>query len=87
MEAAALSRPVILGPCMDNFRDVRDALLAGGGAVSVSGYSAVRDAVQAWVDNPSDAERSGKQARIVLESAWSPWAGRIMATQPSAEKI
>ncbi|HPH04021.1 MAG TPA: glycosyltransferase N-terminal domain-containing protein [Spirochaetota bacterium] len=83
MEAAALSRPVILGPCMDNFRDVRDALLAGGGAVSVSGYSAVRDAVQAWVDNPSDAERSGKQAHIVLESlrGASARTAEIMATQ------
>jgi len=68
MEAAALSRPVILGPCMDNFRDARDALLAGGGAVSVQGYAGLRDAVRNWVENPSGADQAGKNARKVLES-------------------
>jgi len=53
---------------MDNFRDARDALLAGGGAVSVQGYAGLRDAVRNWVENPSGADQAGKNARKVLES-------------------
>lgn len=88
MEAAALSKPVILGPYMDNFRDVRDALVSGDGAVVVAGYRELPDAVSAWVENPHKAHLAGQKARIVLENlrGASSRTANIIATHLTGAK-
>ena len=68
MEAAASGRAVIMGPCMDNFRESRDALVAGGAAVVVSGQIQLAGAIRHWLQHPGEAEAAGQRARAVLES-------------------
>lgn len=68
MEAAAAGRAVIMGPCMDNFREARDALVTGGAAVVVSGRVQLAGAIEHWVQHPGEAEAAGQRARTVLES-------------------
>lgn len=67
MEAAAVARPLILGPCMDNFRESRDALVAGGGAVLVSDTDQLASAVKRWLQAPAEAKAAGQRARVALE--------------------
>lgn len=68
MEAAAAGRAVIMGPWMNNFRDSRDALVAGGGGRVVRDQAQLAEALGDWLQNPEEAEAAGQRARAVLES-------------------
>ena len=45
VEAAALGKPIVFGPNMDNFRAIRDALLESGAALQVQDAAALKHAV------------------------------------------
>jgi 3-deoxy-D-manno-octulosonic-acid transferase len=68
LEPAAHGRPVIFGPHMDNFREVAERLLAGGGAVQVEDGKALTDAFRRMATDDSLFHRSGDAARQVVEA-------------------
>lgn len=59
IEAAALGRPLLLGPRLDNFRDAVQGLLAAGGAVQVASGSGLADSIATLLNAPAERLRIG----------------------------
>jgi 3-deoxy-D-manno-octulosonic-acid transferase len=66
LEAAAAACPMLFGPYMGNFRESRDALLAGGAAREIENSDALFQAIQTWLDNPGQAKEAGEKAHEAL---------------------
>jgi 3-deoxy-D-manno-octulosonic-acid transferase len=66
MEAAALGKPVIAGPHMDNFRQPRDALQDGLALSTVRSADEMAETVGRICDQPAEVARAGKAARRVV---------------------
>ena len=65
LEPAGLGKPAVIGPHHENFRDVVDTLVAGGGlAVSDDPWSVLR----AWIEDPEDRRRVGTAAQATVEA-------------------
>jgi len=67
LEAAAVSRPLVLGPEMNNFRDSRDALVAAGGAVVAGSVDELAARIGAWLASPESVAGAGRAARGAFE--------------------
>ena len=68
IEAAALGKPIVYGPHMENFRVVCKRLEACGGAVRCSDERAVRQQLLHWITKPQSAESYAKAAKKWTES-------------------
>ncbi len=68
LEPAAVARPVIHGPYMGNFAQIRDAFQAHGAAVEVGGAAALQSQLEALLDDPARADRMGRAGRAIVES-------------------
>jgi 3-deoxy-D-manno-octulosonic-acid transferase len=74
LEPAALGKPVLFGPGMNNFRDCVSQMIARGGGQTVSDADELGAAIIALLDDPARAAAMGKAARSV-------WQGYLGATQ------
>ena len=63
IEAAALGKPIVYGPHMENFRAICRSLEANGGAVRCCDAMAVREQLLYWIENPKSAEMYAKAAQ------------------------
>ncbi|MGQ7289594.1 lipid IV(A) 3-deoxy-D-manno-octulosonic acid transferase [Vreelandella venusta] len=68
VEPAALGKPVLCGPSLENFSDVAEPLLAAGALSVVETPSALADALAEWLTTPSFALQVGQAGREVVEA-------------------
>ncbi|MFH1037883.1 MAG: 3-deoxy-D-manno-octulosonic acid transferase [PVC group bacterium] len=68
IEPAALSKPILFGPQMDNFREIADNLISAGGAVLVEDENALPVQMASLLSDSARRERMGVNARRVVES-------------------
>ncbi len=80
LEPAVFARPVVVGPYMNNFRDIAAAFLAAGALRQVSSAAELSPALEELFSDPVRARQMGERAQGVLE------AGRG-ATAQTAEAL
>ncbi|MDR5874414.1 lipid IV(A) 3-deoxy-D-manno-octulosonic acid transferase [Vreelandella gomseomensis] len=68
LEPAALGRPVITGPFLDNFADVAEPLLAAGALTQVDSPTALAEALVCHFDDPAAAQRQGQAGYEVIKA-------------------
>ena len=62
LEAAALGKPMIYGPHMENFADICSSLEQAGGACRCQTAEAVQSCLTQWVNQPQSAIAYGNRA-------------------------
>jgi 3-deoxy-D-manno-octulosonic-acid transferase len=62
LEPARWGAPLLFGPHMENFQDIADLLLAGGGAARVADGPALEKKLSAWKADPGAAAACGEAA-------------------------
>lgn len=67
LEPAAAGKPVVVGPHMENFREIADAFLAEGALVQVATGAELGAAVAALLSEPVRANAMGARARALVE--------------------
>lgn len=67
IEPAALGKPIVLGPHMENFEAIVKAFLAADGAVQVQDASGLEKALADLLQDPEGRERLGAQALKVVQ--------------------
>ncbi len=68
LEPAALGRPVLSGPSIENFDDVAEPLVTAGALTLVDSPDALADAVADYLANPERAQQAGRAGRAVIET-------------------
>jgi 3-deoxy-D-manno-octulosonic-acid transferase len=68
LEPAAVGRPVVHGPHMGNFTEMRDLFRDAGAAIQVEDGASLLERLAALVDDPSLADRMGKAGREIVEA-------------------
>jgi 3-deoxy-D-manno-octulosonic-acid transferase len=68
LEPAAYGCPVLHGPNMGNFTEIRDLFQAAQAAVEVADGRALSQALQALLDDSAAAERMGQAGRAIVEA-------------------
>jgi 3-deoxy-D-manno-octulosonic-acid transferase len=63
MEVAALAKPIITGPHMDNFAQPADILAACGAVVQAPDANAVSAQMRTWLTDPTAANQAGQAGR------------------------
>ncbi len=66
MEVAALAKPILVGPHMENFAQPTELLAAGGGLIQLSGAEGLTAAVKELLADQSQTSRKGGNARQVV---------------------
>jgi 3-deoxy-D-manno-octulosonic-acid transferase len=67
LEAAVAGRPVIVGPHMENFREVADEFAAAGALVTVHTAEELADQVWALLRDPARRAQLGERGRAVVD--------------------
>jgi len=62
LEPALFAKPVILGPHMENFRDIAEQFQAAGASIEIAAASELAATVARLLDSPEDAHRIGRAA-------------------------
>ena len=68
LEPALYGKPVVVGPFMQNFREIADRLLAEDAMVQIDRAEALAPAWQELLDDPRRAAEIGERARAVAEA-------------------
>ncbi|MCW4150946.1 lipid IV(A) 3-deoxy-D-manno-octulosonic acid transferase [Halomonas sp. 18H] len=68
LEPAALGRPVLSGPSIENFTDVAEPLLAAGALVLVDSPDALAEMLMGYFDHPCDAQQKGQAGLAVINA-------------------
>lgn len=68
LEPAAWSRPVIHGPHMGNFLEMRERFRSAGAAIEVADGPGLREALARLLDDPLLADRMGAAGRSIVEA-------------------
>ncbi len=68
LEPALFARPVVMGPHMENFREIAREFLASNAAVGIGGPSALAPAVAALLADSARAAQTGRAALAVAEA-------------------
>jgi 3-deoxy-D-manno-octulosonic-acid transferase len=68
LEPAAVGRPVIHGPHMGNFAEMRDLFRQAGAAIQVEDGIGLGEKLAALLDDPARADRMGKAGRQIVEA-------------------
>lgn len=66
LEAAALGKPLLLGPSVYNFREAVTALLAAGAAEQCQQVSELEQPLNQWLTQPHKAQQTGERGRAVV---------------------
>jgi 3-deoxy-D-manno-octulosonic-acid transferase len=67
LEPAAFANPIVFGPHMENFREIRDAFLKAKAAVEVQNAVELAKVVDRLLKDPQSANELGANARQVVE--------------------
>ena len=67
LEAAVASRPVIVGPHMENFQEIADELREDGALVTVSSPEELAREVAALLEDPARRAELGRRGRAVVD--------------------
>ena len=62
LEPAFFAKPVIVGPHMENFRDIAEQFVSSNACVSIASASELTAAIVRLLDNPEQAKRIGQNA-------------------------
>ncbi|SBR52472.1 lipid IV(A) 3-deoxy-D-manno-octulosonic acid transferase [Halomonas sp. HL-93] len=68
LEPAAMGRPVLSGPSIENFADVAEPLLAAGALTLVDSPGALAEALIRYFDDPSSAQQKGQAGLAVINA-------------------
>ena len=68
LEPAAHGCPVLHGPWMANFAEIRDRFAAAGASLQVAGADALGAALAALLDDPARAGAMGQAGRRIVEA-------------------
>jgi 3-deoxy-D-manno-octulosonic-acid transferase len=68
LEPAIFGKPVVFGPHMQNFKEIADTFLSGGGAVRVGSDREFEDVLLALLSDPVWRARLGTAARALVEA-------------------
>jgi 3-deoxy-D-manno-octulosonic-acid transferase len=68
LEPALYGRPVVVGPHMQNFRSIAEALLSNGGMLQVAGAAELGPALLRLVESPDAADQLGARGRQLAEA-------------------
>ena len=68
LEAAQFARPVVVGPYMQNFRDITHAFRAAGALRQVASGAELFPAIEQLFDDPVAAAAMGQAGRRLLEA-------------------
>lgn len=68
LEPAAVGRPVLHGPYMGNFAEMRDLFREAGAAIQVEDGTRLARELAALLDDPARAEAMGKAGRQIVEA-------------------
>lgn len=68
LEPAVHGRPVLFGPHMDNFQDIADRMIRGGGGFQVDGAADLARIMKRLLSDESFYQRAGAAAREVVEA-------------------
>ncbi|MDQ7734485.1 lipid IV(A) 3-deoxy-D-manno-octulosonic acid transferase [Halomonas sp. SpR1] len=68
LEPAALGRPVLSGPSIENFTDVAEPLQAAGALTMVDSPDTLAEAVAGYFANPEHALQAGQAGREAIEA-------------------
>lgn len=68
VEAAALGRPVMVGPSMENFKDIIRLLKEAGAIVVIGGPQELTEAVENLLAHPERMAGIGMRAKVVVEN-------------------
>jgi 3-deoxy-D-manno-octulosonic-acid transferase len=68
LEPAAVGRPVIHGPHMGNFAEMRDLFREAGAAIQVEDGAGLLKHLAVLLDDPARADRMGKAGREIVET-------------------
>jgi 3-deoxy-D-manno-octulosonic-acid transferase len=85
LEPAAAGRAVVVGPHMENFREIAEAFLAEDALVQVAGAGALEGAVGALLDDVPRREALGARARALVERHRGAVARTVEALASLAE--
>jgi len=68
LEPAVYGKPVLFGPCMEDFAEISRDLLAVGGARQVHDEEEICAALSLFLVDPAERERAGRQAQELIAS-------------------
>ncbi|CAO1658480.1 3-deoxy-D-manno-octulosonic acid transferase [Halomonas sp. NYA30] len=68
LEPAALGRPVLSGPSIENFADVAEPLQAAGALTLVDSPDTLADALAGYFANPEHAQQAGRAGCAAIET-------------------
>ncbi len=68
LEPAAYGRPILHGPHMGNFAEMRDRFREADAALQVADGPALAEGLQALLDDAAGAERMGRAGRAIVEA-------------------
>jgi 3-deoxy-D-manno-octulosonic-acid transferase len=68
LEPAIFGKPIVFGPHMQNFKEIADTFLSGGGAVRVGSERELEDVLLALLSDPVWRTRLGSAARALVEA-------------------
>ena len=68
LEPALYGKPVVVGPHMQNFREIVERLLAADAIVQIEGSQTLAPAWQALLDDPGHAREIGSRGKAVAEA-------------------
>jgi len=80
LEPAALGKPVLFGPHMEDFAEISRDLLACGAAVMARDGAALSTCLSAWLGEPSAACKAGEQGRALIAERQQGVVARYLAT-------
>jgi 3-deoxy-D-manno-octulosonic-acid transferase len=83
LEAAALGRPVVLGPNMQNFAEITEAMLAAGAAVQVRDSACLGRVLAGLLRDPGARAKMGNAGRQLVEQG----RGALLETMQMVEKL
>ncbi|SDO33175.1 lipid IV(A) 3-deoxy-D-manno-octulosonic acid transferase [Vreelandella arcis] len=82
LEPAALGRPVLSGPSIENFADVAEPLQAAGALTLVDSPEALADALVAYFADPERAQQAGQAGRATIEAQKGALARTLTGLAP-----
>jgi len=68
IEPASVGKPLVFGPHMHHFEDVKDAFIRENAAVCVEDEGQLLRTISGWLENPQKARAVGEAAKRVVES-------------------
>ena len=68
LEPAIHSKPIVIGPHMQNFKEITEAFLANGAAIQVRSHRELEEAVVALMNDPVRRARLGAAARALVDA-------------------